>query len=111
MKLISAVLAVSLAAAAPALAQDMSTAPPAQPSSSLMPQIGHLDVRLSASSTMFLSYVGASLNADYALLPLGPLALTVGGELSYDTCFLGASRPARSSTSGSSIRPSPRRRG
>jgi hypothetical protein len=90
MKLTSAVLAVALAAASPALAQDTgAAAPPGQPASGLMPPIGHLDVRLTGSSTMFLSYVGAGINADYALLALGPLALTVGGELSYDSCFLG----------------------
>jgi hypothetical protein len=81
MKLTSAVLSLALVAAAPAFAQE-------QPASSLMPQIGHLDVRLAASSNVYLTYVGLSANADYALLPLGPFNVTVGGEVSYDTCFL-----------------------
>ena len=87
MKLTPAVLALALAAAAPAFAQD-SAPPGTQPPNGLMPNIGHLDVRLAASSNVYLSYVGLSANADYALLPLGPFNVTVGGEVSYDTCFL-----------------------
>ncbi|HYV47708.1 MAG TPA: hypothetical protein VFA20_22775 [Myxococcaceae bacterium] len=88
MKLTSTVLALALVAAAPAFAQDASTPPGTQPASGLQPNIGHLDVRLAASSNVYLSYVGLSANADYALLPLGPFNVTVGGEVSYDTCFL-----------------------
>jgi len=92
MKLTSAVLALALTAGAPAFAQDMNPAPaPSSDSdpSGLMPKIGHLDVRVTGASQQLLFYVGVGVNADYALLPLGPLALTVGGEFNYDTCFLG----------------------
>lgn len=88
MKLTSTVLALALTAAAPAFAQEPAPPPGTQPANGLMPQLGHLDVRLAASGNVYLTYVGLSANADYALMPLGPFNVTVGGEISYDTCFL-----------------------
>ncbi|HEY8211366.1 MAG TPA: hypothetical protein VIG99_27975, partial [Myxococcaceae bacterium] len=89
MKPTSTLLALALTAAAPAFAQDTNPAPDVvDPSQRCMAPVGHLDTRLTASSTMFFNYVGVGANADYALLPLGPLTLTVGGEVSYDTCLL-----------------------
>jgi len=90
MKRNAAVLAVAVLAAAPAvaIAQEMNGNPPGAPGSSLMLPAGHLDVRLSGTSQMFLAYVGVGVNADYGALALGPLTLTLGGELTYDTCFL-----------------------
>jgi hypothetical protein len=109
MKPTSTLLVLALTAAAPAFAQPM--APP-DPAARYMLPIGHLDVRATGSTTMFFNYVGVGVNADYALLPLGPMTLTVGGEVSYDTCLLScalyALPPYNESVSDTTITPAAR---